>query len=97
MTNTYFKTALGLTTIVVGLGLITVERANADHVTIDWKTDLSDFRLAEPQNIGQQYNFRCPPAPNSVDSTPFVFGTDDYTTQSDICPAALHAGIMKWG
>ena len=51
MTNTYFKTALGLTTIVVGLGLISVEEANADHVTIDWKTDLTDFKLAESQNI----------------------------------------------
>ena len=59
---------------------------------IGWKSSVSSFGLAEYPNLNQQFTFDCTPAPAKF--SPGIWGTDNYSTSSNICPAAVHAGVL---
>lgn len=59
---------------------------------INWTTTLD--QLGYSQNAGASYQFVCPPA-GSTAST--IWGTDLYTSDSPICVAATHRGLMQPG
>ncbi|MEM7757232.1 MAG: LCCL domain-containing protein [Cyanobacteria bacterium P01_A01_bin.40] len=92
MKTQYIGTFIGLTTVSLGLNLITSTQAQAHHNDIGWTTSISDLGLDRPENLGQEFNFECLPAPARFNS--YVWGADNYTPRSDVCPAAVHAGMI---
>lgn len=60
---------------------------------IDWSTKFTRSGFAYRDLIGQQFSFRCPPAPDSLQSR-IVYGTDVYDFPSHVGLAALHAGKL---
>jgi len=61
---------------------------NISAQTINWNTNASD----KGGKNGQQFMYICPP-----NGTPaIVWGTDVYTHDSSICPAAVHAGLISF-
>ncbi|MEM8674723.1 MAG: LCCL domain-containing protein [Cyanobacteria bacterium P01_G01_bin.67] len=85
-------TVVSLTAISIGWELITLNQAQAHHNDIGWKSSLSNLGLDKPENLGQEFNFECLPAPARF--SPGIWGTDNYSTSSYICPAAVHAGMI---
>ena len=61
--------------------------------TIDWKTKIDKFQFDKEKFVGQRLTVKCPPAPKNR-SLSGVYGTDFYPSESPICVAALHAGII---
>jgi hypothetical protein len=60
--------------------------SSTNAAPIDWHTTAQDHY----QNTGSQYTYSCPPN-GTLDS---IWGTDVYTYDSKICPAAVHAGLI---
>jgi hypothetical protein len=59
----------------------------AETVDATWSTDASEYR-----DEGERIAFVCPP-----DGEPdTVWGTDVYTTDSSVCTAAVHAGLITF-
>ena len=54
--------------------------------TTNWGTAATDHR----GQIGQRFDYRCPPG----GSARRIWGTDVYTDDSSICTAAVHAGVI---
>lgn len=52
----------------------------------NWGTNAENFR----DQVGKRFDFICPP--NGTAGT--VYGTDEYTSDSSICTAAVHAGLI---
>ncbi len=61
--------------------------------TIKWDTTLSSFQFDNDRLIGQRLTVKCPPTPRNQDFAG-LFGTDAYPSDSSICVAALHAGMI---
>ena len=59
---------------------------------ISWKSSLSSFGLNKEENLGKQFSFKCSSAPTDLSSS--IWGSDNYTTDSPICPSGVHAGII---
>ncbi len=59
------------------------------HTPIDWGTSLDAAGFGE--DSGSLHTFQCPPGGNA-NST--IWGTDVYTSDSPICVAALHRGLV---
>lgn len=60
---------------------------------IKWDTTLNKFQFDADKFIGQCFTVKCPPA--AVDqSFSGVYGTDFYPSDTSICIAALHAGMI---
>jgi hypothetical protein len=62
----------------------TLGRAPQNAVQINWTTSASDY----VDDIGKEFAFVCPPRGIAQE----IWGTDLYTFDSPICPAAVHAG-----
>lgn len=90
MKTKYIGTLIGLTAIALGLN--STDSVQAHHNDIGWKSSLSNLGLDEPENLGKEFKFECLPAP--VRFSPGIWGTDNYSTSSYICPAAVHAGMI---
>lgn len=58
---------------------------------LDWNDKFTGTGFAYRRLLGQQFTFRCPPAPKDK-RLRLVFGTDSYDFSSMVCTAALHAG-----
>lgn len=92
------------TTAIAGLiaGSVTVEAAESSRDSeeaerpipeIRWDTGLSKFQFDAEKFVGQRLTVRCPPAkPNQPIED--LYGTDNYPSESSICAAALHAGVI---
>ena len=89
--NKYIK-GIGFTLLSLGLGLVTAEQANAHHIDLGWESSLRNLGLDKSENLGRKFDFECLPAPASF--SVLVYGNDSYTSQSYICPAAVHAGVI---
>lgn len=61
---------------------------------IQWDSGLGNFGLNGQENIGKQFTFKCPPAPADVYFRTGVTGTDNYSSNSQICKSAVHAGMI---
>lgn len=59
---------------------------NEDVQPIAWSTSASLFK----QDVGRTYTFMCP----REGTAQIVWGSDVYTTDSSICTAAVHAGLI---
>lgn len=65
----------------------TPQSAAAGSTTLAWSDDLGLASL----NIGDELHFFCPPN----GGTGIVYGTFIYTSDSDVCPAAVHTGVIS--
>ena len=61
---------------------------------IEWDTAIKHFQIDSDKFLGQRLTVMCPPAPRGV-SLSGLSGTDRYPSESSICVAALHAGMMS--
>jgi hypothetical protein len=58
-----------------------------DATTVAW-----DAKAVSVQtNLGSEYTYFCPPTGANL---PAIYGSDSYTTDSSICAAAVHVGII---
>ncbi|MEM6691448.1 MAG: LCCL domain-containing protein [Planctomycetota bacterium] len=60
---------------------------------IKWDTTLRKFLFDREKFIGQRLTVNCPPASPNQDLSG-VFGTGNYPSESSICVAAMHAGVI---
>ncbi len=63
-------------------------RVRATVTQINWRSNAVDYR----EQIGTEFRFGCPEL--GLGSFTRVWGTDVYTTDSSICSAAVHAGMI---
>ncbi len=63
-------------------------RAAATVVQLNWNSHAVDYR----EQIGTEFTFNCPEL--GLASFGRVWGTEVYTTDSSICTAAVHAGVL---
>ena len=60
---------------------------------IGWNSRLSSMGLDTKDNTNQKYKFNCQSAPEDLVHAP-IWGSKVYTTNSGICSAAVHAGVV---
>ena len=56
---------------------------------IRWSDSL--YGLGLNDNNGKRYTFRCPAAPSRL---PVIYGAGTYTSDSSVCSAAVHSGVI---
>lgn len=76
-----------LTLLLIGVPLCAT--AQQGSLLVQWSSNATEYR---GQN-GRRVTVICPPHGSSGD----VYGTDVYTDDSLICPAAVHAGVIGFG
>ena len=77
----------------LGTGIVaprSSQSATAGATTIDWTFDL---RNASASDFGSERSYFCPP--NGQQAA--IYGSDTYTADSAVCPAAVHAGVVTFG
>lgn len=89
---------IALVALFVVLSNVTASLALAEDSsrripTIEWDTQLKKFQFDAEKFIGQRLTVKCPPAP-ADQSFAGLHGTDSYPSDSPICLAALHAGVI---
>ena len=88
------RLAVGLLGLFVGLSGVCAAQDDSRVVPeIDWDTTLRRFQFDADKFVGQRLTVLCPPAPVGQ-SYEGVYGTDRYPSESSICIAALHAGLI---
>ena len=92
------KLVLIATTLFLGTALATNSTTHAKEASkhvpeIKWDTKIKKFRFDNDKFLGQRLTVRCPPA-NINQTIPKVFGTGTYPSDTPICAAALHAGVI---
>ncbi len=68
--------------------IVLADVVTADVQVADWSTRANDRQCAEPGVLGSRRAFRCPPG----GTVATIWGTDEYTHDSPVCVAAVHAG-----
>ena len=67
--------------------------AEPEPLRLDWGTDLEHFQVDQDKFVGQRFAFECPE--RVVRAKPAaIYGTNVYSSDSPICWAALHAGVV---
>jgi microcompartment protein CcmL/EutN len=69
-------------------GRIKRDEPDGGVTAIDWDTNATGFT----GETGQTYTFRCPQGGAAWP----IYGTGDYTDDSSICTAAVHAGLISF-
>ena len=69
------------------------EDNSASLPTVEWDTTINHFQFDADKFLGQRLTVNCPPLPLNQ-SLEGIFGTDVYPSESSICVAALHAGVI---
>lgn len=77
-----------VTADVVTADAVTADVVTADVLVADWSTRANDRQCTEPGVLGSRRAFRCPPGGTLAT----IWGTDEYTHDSPVCTAAVHAG-----
>ncbi len=67
---------------------------NPAPARIDWNTALQQFRVDNDQFVGQRFLFYCPEY-TVRDKDETLYGTDTYPSESPLCVAAVHAGVIN--
>ena len=70
------------------------EESDWEVSEIGWTSRLSSMGIDTKDNINQKYKFDCQSAPEDLVHAP-IWGSKVYTTNSSICSAAVHAGIIN--
>lgn len=68
--------------------------ARAAVPEVEWDTTINHFQIDSDKFVGQRLSVRCAPRHVRTESEK-VYGSDVYTTDSPICFAALHAGVIS--
>ena len=68
--------------------------ARAQPMGLDWHTDLKHFQVDSEKFVGQRFAFECPEQTKKAKKKS-VYGTNVYSSDSPICVAALHAGVIE--
>jgi hypothetical protein len=84
--------ATGLSFAAVGAAQ-SAQSTSADILEIEWDDSLETYQFDNDKFIGQRFTAKCIPA-NIQDMDETVFGTDTYPSDSSICVAAVHAGLI---
>lgn len=84
---------IGIAISTASLTPVYAEESNQEISEIGWSSRLSSMGLDTKDNINQKYKFDCQSAPEDLVHAP-IWGTKVYTTNSGICSAAVHAGIV---
>ena len=69
------------------------EESISEISEIGWNSRLSSMGLDKKKNANQKYKFECQSAPEDLIHAP-VWGTKVYTSNSGICSAAVHSGMI---
>lgn len=89
--------AVAFAALVLGLPTHTSATPALDEAVppeIQWDTSLVKFQFDRNKFIGQRFAAFCPPAgPGETQSG--LYGTDTYPSDSPICWAAVHAGVIS--
>ena len=81
--------------VLLGVGLFVAARPSLAQPSLQINAQQSPGGAGvDRQQIGARFTFICP-ASDGKDAT--VYGTDVYTDNSPICPAAIHAGVLRSG
>ncbi|MGI9325441.1 MAG: LCCL domain-containing protein [Pseudomonadales bacterium] len=80
-------------TIVLSSAAITDEGGGVVPVIL-WDTALSQLRVDHDDFIGQRFTLRCPER-KGKDRRAVLSGTNTYTSDSSLCFAAAHAGVVQ--
>ncbi len=59
-------------------------------IAVDCATKMRDVKV-EKKDVGSSFMVKCPAACSAGS----VYGVDTYTTDSSVCLAAVHAGVIK--
>jgi hypothetical protein len=81
------QSASGLALLLIGLPLCAA--AQQSSLLVQWSSNATEYR---GQN-GRRVTVICPAGGSPGD----VYGTDVYTDDSLVCPAAVHAGVIGFG
>ena len=101
-TNNHRNVRRAFATIAMTLTLMTTiawakdtAPTNRERITpeIRWETGIKKFQFDAEKFVGQRLTVKCPPLPANQ-SLSGLCGTDSYPSDSSICVAALHAGII---
>ena len=86
-----WRRCLGTLSMAMSLGLVPL--AQAEIPTIEWNHSLKQLQVDNDKFIGQRFRLRCPE--HTVrDTDAALRGTDRYPSDSAICVAAVHAGVV---
>ena len=88
--------ANGTTTVEANVeDFIQTEQASPTVNVVDntWLTTATPFR---PDPIGTRHTYVCPANPPENQRNASVWGTDIYTSDSSVCRAAVHAGLITF-
>ena len=64
-----------------------------DAPRLDWQTKLQHFQVDKKAFVGQRFIFECPER-GARDTVPAIHGTNVYPSNTPLCPAAVHAGVV---
>lgn len=101
-TNNHKNERRDFATIAMTLTLMTTiawakhtARTNGERIipAIQWETGIKKFQFDAEKFVGQRLTVKCPPLPANQ-SFSGLSGTDSYPSDSSICVAALHAGVI---
>ena len=84
---------VGIAIGTASLSPVYAEESNQEISEIGWSSRLSSMGLDTKDNTNQKYRFNCQSAPKDLVHAP-IWGTKVYTTNSGICSAAVHAGVV---
>ncbi len=88
-----FAINLGAAFLAVTGGILAANQTNAHHIDLGWESSPNNLELDRAENFGKEYNFECLPAPTEISG--YFYGTNNYSSDSYICPAAVHAGVIN--
>ena len=69
------------------------QESNLEISEIGWSSRLTSMGLDKKKNADQKYKFECQSAPEDLIHAP-IWGTRVYTSNSGICSAAVHSGMV---
>ena len=96
MKQSFKLASLGVAIAILSAGFTPAhgEESNDYIPEIGWDSRITSMGLDKKDNINQKYRFDCQSAPEDLVHAP-TWGTRVYTTNSGICTAAVHAGMVN--
>ncbi len=94
--RTWLPAAVFSTAIAMGLSGPAGATAQASERVVPeftWDTTIHRYQMDKDKFIGQRLTFHCPERPVGQ-SDAAIYGTDVYPSDTPLCVAAMHAGVM---
>lgn len=74
-------------------GSITQDKSERNVPEIKWDTSIIHFQFDSDKFVGQRLTVYCPPI-QDTSKLESIFGTDFYPSETPVCVAALHSGVI---